>query len=125
MRKFTVVLLLLCFGFGMAIASPWPASQEPGSRPQATIERDVTYGQADGVDLKLDMARPASGAGPFPVVLCIHGGAWQTGSKSGYAAVLPILVADGYAAVAVEYRFAPAFKYPAQLDDVRQAIRYL
>jgi acetyl esterase/lipase len=88
------------------------------------VQRDIVYGQADGVDLKLDLARPAEG-GPFPAVVCIHGGAWQSGAKSGYAAVIYMLAQKGYAAATVEYRFAPKYRYPAQIDDVRRAVRYL
>lgn len=89
------------------------------------VERDLVYGQAGGADLKLDFVRPGDGAGPFPLVLCIHGGGWQSGSKSGHAMVLQLLAQNGYAAASVDYRLAPSFPFPAQLQDVRMAARYL
>jgi acetyl esterase/lipase len=88
------------------------------------LKRDIVYGRAGGVDLKLDFVEP-DGGGPFPTVICIHGGAWSSGSKSGYTPVLEMLAMRGYAAAAVEYRFAPAYKFPAQLDDARIAVEYL
>ena len=90
----------------------------------AAVKTDVVYGKAADVDLKLDFAQP-DGPGPFPTVICVHGGAWMTGSKSGWVPVMMLLNQNGYAAAAVDYRFAPANKYPAQIDDVRTAVRYL
>ena len=90
----------------------------------AALHQDVVYGRAGGSDLKLDLVQP-EGAGPFPAVICIHGGAWMSGSKAGYGPVMQMLATSGYAAAAIEYRFAPAHKFPAQIDDVRQAVRYL
>ena len=92
---------------------------------QVSAQPDIVYGSADGVDLKLDLARPSEGAGPFPVVLCIHGGAWITGSKAVYGPVLQMLAGAGYAAASIDYRLAPRYKYPAQIDDVRLAAAYL
>lgn len=89
------------------------------------VERDIVYGQVDDVDLKLDFVRPGEGAGPFPLVICIHGGGWQSGSKSGYAMALSVFAQNGYAAASVEYRLAPTYKFPAQLQDVRRAVSYL
>lgn len=91
---------------------------------QAALQSDIVYGRAGEVELKLDLIQP-DGSGPFPLVICVHGGAWMSGSKSGYLPVMQMLAANGYAAAAVEYRFAPVHKFPAQLDDVRTAVKYL
>ena len=98
------------------------AAQAP---PAAAFQRDIVYGEADGAGLKLDYARPVEGAGPFPLVICIHGGAWQSGDKSGYAMAMSVLAQHGYASAAIDYRLAPRYKFPAQLQDARQAVRYL
>lgn len=97
------------------------AAQGPGA---PSIEHDRVYGQAGGVDLKLDFIKP-EGAGPFPLVVCVHGGAWQSGSKSGYGVALGLLAQNGYAAASVDYRLAPRYPFPAQIEDVREAVRYL
>lgn len=98
-----------------------PASESGGIR----TENDIVYGQANGRDLRLDLARPASGAGPFPGVVCIHGGGWQLGNKEVYRSWIKRLAARGYVAATVEYRLAPSYRWPAQIQDVQCAVRYL
>ncbi|MCW8131252.1 MAG: alpha/beta hydrolase [Planctomycetota bacterium] len=87
--------------------------------------RDVVFAEPGGEKLKLDLAKPAQGDGPFPIVVCIHGGAWRAGNKAGMREWLAALAAKGYAAALIDYRLAPASKFPAQIEDVKDAIRYL
>lgn len=87
--------------------------------------KDVVFAEPGGEKLKLDLAIPAQGDGPFPVIVCIHGGAWRAGNKSGMRDWLAALAAKGYAAASIDYRLAPASKFPAQIEDVKDAIRYL
>lgn len=89
------------------------------------FEKDVVYGKVSGSELKLDLARPASGKGPFPAVVWLHGGGWQAGSKSDNGTAIRNLAKQGYVAAAVEYRFAPRFPFPAQIEDAKCAVRYL
>ena len=112
-------VFVLCAFFTLAFAA---LAQAP---PNVSVEKDVTYGRADGVDLKLDMAKPAGSTGPVPAIVCIHGGAWMSGSKSAYEPIIRQFADAGYVAAAVEYRFAPAHKWPAQVEDVKCAVRYL
>ncbi len=89
------------------------------------ITRDIVYATVDGVDLRLDMARPSSGPGPFPAVLHFHGGGWQAGGKShGHQRIIK-LAQSGYVAVSVGYRFAPQYKWPDQVLDAKAAVRFL
>jgi acetyl esterase/lipase len=89
-----------------------------------TIDKEIIYGHAGGVDLRLDIGKP-DGPGPFPVVLFFHGGGWQQGDKSHMHRWIRQFVAKGYAGVSVGYRFAPRFKWPSQVEDAKQAVRYL
>jgi acetyl esterase/lipase len=89
------------------------------------LETDLVYSTVDGVELGLDLARPAAAASPAPLVICIHGGGWQKGGKQTYRPLLQLLAASGYAAATIDYRLAPAHKFPAQIDDVRVAVRFL
>ncbi len=82
------------------------------------------YASGGGIDLSLDLYRPA-GEGPFPCVILIHGGGWGTGDKSEMAPHAKVLVEQGIAAASVQYRFAPKHLWPAQLVDVRAAAAYL
>ena len=89
------------------------------------VTHDVVYGNANGVDLKLDLATPRSGAGPFPAVLCVHGGAWQAGSKGDFDFLIREFAKKGYVAASAEYRMAPKYIWPAEIEDVKCVVRYL
>jgi acetyl esterase/lipase len=86
---------------------------------------DVTYTKAGDRELKLDIAEPAEGDGPFPAVVFIHGGGWAAGDKSSYRPLLDVLAKHGYVAISVQYRFAPDDVFPAQIHDVKAAVRWL
>lgn len=88
---------------------------------------DVTYGVADGVELKMSIYLPLEAQRKLvPVVVCVHGGAWKTGRKSGLGSpVLALLVQRGFAVAAIDYRLAPEFRFPAQIEDCKCAVRFL
>ena len=71
------------------------------------------------------MARPAEGDGPFPVVFVIHGGGWRGGSKDGNRPALVEFAKRGYVAVSPQYRFCPKETFPAQVHDVKAAVRWV
>jgi acetyl esterase/lipase len=89
------------------------------------IERDVEYGKAGTVSLKLDLYRPAEAPRtPAPAIVFLHGGGWQSGSKAnppGGAAV----ARRGYVYASVDYRLSGVAAYPAALDDAKAAIAFL
>jgi len=89
--------------------------------------RDVTYGNAGSVALKLDIYYPKSATEAVPAVVYVHGGAWIQGDKAIGAGAneIPELVNRGFLVVSVDYRLAPQHKWPAQIEDVKCAIRFL
>lgn len=89
-----------------------------------TRDRGVTYSAPDGKALKAEVYAP-QGAGPFPAVLVVHGGAWRFGNRFQLAWAAEALAEAGYTAVAIDYRLAPAHKYPAQVEDCRSAVRWM
>jgi acetyl esterase/lipase len=113
-------ICLLIGGACLALASQARADDAP-----PTLQRDIVYATIDSLPLTLDLATPAQGAGPFPLVVCIHGGAWHVGDKSKFDPVITHLAQNGYVAATVNYRFAPHYQFPAQLDDVRAAVEFL
>lgn len=117
MKRFAVFTFGILFALGGTCLGQVP--------PDVAIEKDVVYGRAVDVDLKLDLARPTEGDAPVPAIVCIHGGAWMSGSKSAYEPILRQFAAAGYVAAAIEYRFAPDYKWPAQIEDAKCAVRYL
>ncbi len=74
--------------------------------------------------LQLDLAAP-KGAGPFPAVLCIHGGGFRAGDRQSYDGMCKKLAEHGYVAATVTYRLAPKFPFPAAVLDVKSAVRWL
>jgi acetyl esterase/lipase len=61
------------------VAAAGPAARGADDLKIAT-ETDLVYTKVGDTELKLDLARPAEGDGPFPAVLVIHGGAWRAGN---------------------------------------------
>lgn len=84
----------------------------------------VSYAEHPSGSLKADVYMPP-GKGPFPGVLVVHGGAWRMGSRRQLAGVAGKLAERGYVAVAINYRLAPAHRFPAQIDDCRQALEWM
>jgi acetyl esterase len=101
--------------------------------PDIPVIEDIPYGTANGEPLLLDACFPADaaiddpGSPPRPVIVSIHGGSWQHGDKSNlnWRSVCQWFASEGFVAVSVNYRLAPAHTFPAQLDDVEQAVRWL
>ena len=89
-------------------------------------ERDITYlsAQSQAPALKMDVVKP-DGAGPFPVVLLIHGGGFHKGSPRDMALVAEQLRKAGFASAAVSYRLSPRFQFPQPVSDLKAAVRYL
>mgnify|MGYP001342205792 CR=1 FL=1 len=52
------------------------------SKGEVRVERGLVYGKGGDADLKLDLAMPKDGNGPFPVVVCVHGGGWTKGDRA-------------------------------------------
>jgi acetyl esterase/lipase len=86
---------------------------------------DVVYKKAGDTELKIDLAWPSEGDGPFPAVLVIHGGAWRGGSKNDMRAASREFALRGYVAASPQYRFCPKETFPAQVYDVKAAVRWL
>lgn len=86
---------------------------------------DIPYARVSPQQ-KLDVYLPESGDGLFPVLLNIHGGAFARGDKRDIR-LLPILrgLSLGYAVVSVNYRLSGEAIFPAGLQDVKAAIRWL
>ena len=89
--------------------------------------KDLPYAKIDGVDPKLtslDVYAPKEGK-DCPVMVFIHGGAWQGGDKAFAGAMPRYFTRGGYVFVSVNYRVAPAAKHPAQIEDVAKAISWV
>ena len=86
------------------------------------VEEDVVVGTGGDRDLHADIYRPANpnGAG----VLMIHGGGWRIGSKAMMPPQATALANRGFTCIAIEYRLTPEAPWPAQIHDVKAAMRW-
>ena len=92
--------------------------------PDVPLQKDIVFGKGGDVELKLDLAQP-KGDGPFPLVVCVHGGAWQFGNRTAHHRTIRLLARHGYVAASVQYRLTPKHRFPAQVEDVKCAVRFL
>jgi len=109
-----VILALTCFGSMAQEAPPDPAQE------------DIVYSEAGGERLTMDFYKP-SGKPPYPVAIIVHGGGFTAGTSRNRseAYCADFLAPAGYAVFSINYRLAPRHPYPAALDDVVAAVRYI
>ena len=69
------------------IAQPVMAKRRPLELPNAAVQRDLVYKRVNGIALTLDLYRPEEVSGLLPVIVCVHGGHWDEGSKERCPAV--------------------------------------
>ena len=87
--------------------------------------RDVAYATQSQAQ-KLDIFLPATGNGPFPVIVSIHGGAFMMGDKAdGQESAAKEGLNRGYAVISINYRLSGEAIWPAQIYDVKAAIRWI
>jgi len=86
------------------------------------IQRDIEYAKVGKVALTLDLYLPR-GKAREPLIVWVHGGAWRSGSKKSMP--LTKLVEEGYSVASVDYRLSTQARFPAQVHDIKAAIRYL
>src|SRR5919107_459743 len=92
----------------------------PGYDPTAHYEvttSDVEYRREGDEPLLVRIYRP-QGAGPFPMLLDVHGGAWTMSDRTGNEPMDQALAASGLVVAAVDFRLAPQHAYPASLADI-------
>ena len=88
------------------------------------VAHDAAYGAHPRQ--KLDVYAPRRvGAGPRPVVVFIHGGSWQSGSKNGYGFAGRALAARGFVVAVPSYRLVPETVYPGFVEDGAAAVRWV
>src|SRR3954470_23647243 len=115
MRLIAAAFLIVILPF---VARPLNASEA------IVFEKDIEYSNPDNQHLQLDLARP-DGEGPFPAVICIHGGGFRAGDRQSYDGLIKKLAKHGYVAITVTYRLAPKYQFPAAIYDVKAAVRWL
>jgi acetyl esterase/lipase len=92
---------------------------------QVTLRPDVVFGTGGDRDLCCDVYLPPQEAGRRPGVLLVHGGAWKLGSRQQLKGYGFLIGRQGFVCVASEYRLSEEAAWPAQLHDVKAAIRWM
>ncbi len=90
---------------------------------ETIVHRDIEFARVGEIALTLDLHLPAHPPRKPPVIVWVHGGAWKAGSKRDMP--LEGLLARGYAIASVDYRLTPVAPFPAQVHDIKAAIRFL
>jgi acetyl esterase/lipase len=136
-RAKAICALWLFVASASVVAAQQPGSNTPPadstSRPapaesQFSVEENVPYGEAGGQKLLLDVYDPAAnGTALRPAVVLIHGGGWTSFDKSTMHGMGEVLARAGYVGFSVGYRLFhdPENRWPAQLDDVQRAVRWV
>lgn len=113
--------IVLSFAFALLCC----AAVRAEDKVEVDYKPDVTYAVLDGEPLQLDLATPKGLDHPVPAIVVIHGGGWMAGKRQDMSQIAKRIAAHGYVAATVSYRFAPKHRFPAQIEDVKAAVRYL
>ena len=102
-----------------------PALQHPKPPAEVRFEPDIVYATVDGEPLLLDMSTPPAATGSLPCIVAIHGGGWSGGNRTNHDDLTFQFARRNYVSVTLEYRMAPQHRFPAAVQDVKAAIRFL
>jgi acetyl esterase/lipase len=136
MNKNIIWLVIVLFGASLISAAPElgaVASQASAPTSQSgagavTVEENVPFATVNGTELHLDVYEPAKPlSGLSPAVILIHGGGWIDLNKSTMRGMGQFLAWFGFVAFSVDYRLFHDGEnpWPAQLDDVQRAVRWM
>jgi acetyl esterase/lipase len=121
MRYTLILLTILLFApLTMLRGADGPTKHE-ATRPLALT--DLPYAEGGKASQSLDLYLPATGSKPAPLLLWIHGGGWREGDKRGHP--LRAFAEHGFAIASMNYRLTGEAPFPAQIDDVRAALKWL
>jgi len=133
----SVLGLTMAAGLAVAAAAPAAAqgdaavpSGDPGAPPAGTSVgpaptwSNVLYAETSPSQV-LDLWIPETGEAPYPLVVFVHGGAFMMGDKSMDIAHIADVLEAGYAAAGVNYRLSGEALFPAAVQDVKAAVRFL
>ena len=111
-------------GMAMAMAASTSAFAQPLG--EVETRANVEYGRHDGETLLGDAYMPRA-PGKYPVIIAVHGGGWQGGSKSAYRFLGPWLAQRGYVVFSIDYRLVKAGKkmFPESVHDVRAGVQFV
>lgn len=112
--KVTIIICILLVG----------CTATPKETTGTTEFSNVVYASKSSSQ-KLDIYLPGDGSGSYPVILYVHGGAFKSGDKTKELDFLSAALTSGYAVVSINYRLSSEALFPAAINDVKAAIRFI
>ncbi len=128
MKKLNLLLAAFLIIPALSALAQQPARSNSQTLPipdRVRAERDIPYVVNGHERHVLDIYLPEDADGPLPLIIWIHGGGWQSGSKNGCPPLRQGYVARGYAVASINYRLSGHATFPAQIEDCKAAIRWL
>ena len=124
MMQITVMLVLMLFFVAatLVLAQRKRAAESMKIPEGVTVYRDIAYVTDGHERQKLDLYVPNTGEN-LPLIIWIHGGAWRGGDKKHH--VRMEYLKAGYAGASLNYRLSQHAIFPAQIEDVKAAVRWL
>lgn len=116
-----LVLLVLMIATANSVAQV----PQPRLPDGVKAHRDLVYVEGGHERHKLDLYLPQKADGPLPLLIWVHGGGWQNGSKDGCPPLRGGFIERGYAVASINYRLSGQAVFPAQIEDCKAAIRWL
>lgn len=98
---------------------------QPATSDRVTIRPEVVFGTGGGRDLVCDVYEPPAAVRNGVGVLLVHGGGWSEGDRTQLSGYGILLGRRGYTCVASEYRLTGEALWPAQIEDVKCALRWM
>ena len=123
MQIIVILILILFFVAAISVLAQRRGAAAAMKVPEGvTVYRDLAYVTDGHERQKLDLYVPETGEN-LPLIIWIHGGAWRGGDKTHY---MPIeYLKAGYAGASLNYRLSQHAIFPAQIEDVKAAVRWL
>ena len=97
----------------------------PETPTDVSVVTDQVYGRVGGVDRLADLYIPGATGSQPPVVIWLHGGGWRFGDRHMTPDLALFAKRSGIAAVSIDYRLSDEAKFPAPIEDVKTAVRWV
>ncbi len=123
--SFKVLFAVLLVVLTLPALGQEPAKAERTAPEGVTWEKDIVFGKGGETELHLDIARPTATGKSLPCIVVIHGGGWRGGNFKLHVPQIFDFAKAGYVSATVQYRLVPTARWPAQIEDVKCAVRYL
>jgi len=128
MKQNLIIFFLLLISSDLLAQGPPPVDYANVSIESSRSWIDANYAGDNLTAHQLDIHLPKTGTAPFPIVICVYGSAWFSNNSKGTTFTTGLgqrLLKEGFAVVTINHRSSSDAKFPAQIQDVKAAIRFI